>query len=419
MTNLIKTLQDLFRNVTFKTYFKDKLMDIKNVNTKTVNYCPCCNKTMHEAINLPKFPLTEFYEEFDKNKFEDKGYLDQKLLFCSECSHASLEKIIDVEYVYSNDNYLTTTAGSFGAIQCLDNFYNFIKKNTKKLNYKNIIDIGGNDGYLLKLFPEEIKKINIDPNAIKSDGVEHFNMFFENLDFKTLSAFDKKLIVSSHTFEHVASPVKLIGDISHLLNEGEMFIIQLPSIEKMIEHQKFEQLCHQHLNYFSKKSLIKVFNSFGLEIVDIDYDETHFGTIRVAGVKRKNVCLSIVELHKLSLEDIKESFNNYKNYMSVINNNILSSKGIEGFGAGLMVPVLAYFLPALKELNCIYDENAFKQGKRFINLNVVIKPPPKNNDFSHKDILITSVTTKSAARAIFKKLTESGVKNLICPVIYL
>ena len=52
-------------------------------------------------------------------------------------------------------------------------------------------------------------------------------------------------------------------------------------------------------------------------------------------------------------------------------------------------------------------------------MNVEITPPPKKIDYSSRDIVITSVTTKSAARAIFNKLTELGVKNLICPVMYL
>ena len=105
--------------------------------------------------------------------------------------------------------------------------------------------------------------------------------------------------------------------------------------------------------------------------------------------------------------------------MNVIDQNINSSDLIYGFGAGLMVPVLSYFLPSLKKLECIYDENINKHGKRFINLNVPIRPLPKKSDLNSDDIVITSVTTKSAARAIFSKLSNLGAKNLICPVMYL
>jgi hypothetical protein len=92
---------------------------------------------------------------------------------------------------------------------------------------------------------------------------------------------------------------------------------------------------------------------------------------------------------------------------------------MSGFGAGLMVPVLSYFLPSLKLLKCIYDENDFKQGKRFINLNIPIKAIPDDNDFSSQNILLTSVTTKSAARAILNKLVNLNTKNILCPVMYL
>ena len=394
-------------------------MDINKVNIKKIKNCPCCKKTMKVAIDLPQFPLTEFYENFEVDQFEDKGYLDQKLLFCSDCSHASLSNIIDVEYIYDENNYLTNTIGSAGAVQCLDNFYEFIKKNTQNLAFDSVIDIGGNDGYLLKLFSDKKRKINIDPNAKSIEGVEDYKMFFENIGSNFLNQFEKKLIVSSHTFEHVAEPVELINNIAKVVKKNEMFIIQLPSIEKLVQHKKFEQLCHQHLNYFSKNSLFKVFESMGLKILDCDYDEAHFGTIRIAGIKDENMGLTIDNNNALSLEKLQGSFKQYKTYMSVINENIISTKNINGYGAGLMVPVLYYFLPALKKLNKIYDENKSKNGKRFINLNVEIINPSHNCDFSTQDIVITSVTTKSAARVIFKKLTELGVKNIICPVMYL
>ena len=394
-------------------------MDINKVNTKVVEFCPCCNNAMRAVINLPMFPLTEFYEECDDTVFENKGFLDQNLLFCDSCCHASLEKIIDVDYIYSDTNYLTTTAGSLGAIQCLDNFYEFIKSNTKNLNFKNIIDVGGNDGYLLNLFPDNHTKINIDPNAKKAEGIIDFKMFFEKLNFDVLNKFDNKLIVSSHTFEHVSDPVKLIGEISNLLKNDEMFIMQLPSIEKLVEHKKYEQLTHQHLNYFSKNSIYKVFGSFGLEVNDIEYDENHFGTIRVAATKKDAIKVQTQKFDHITFEEIEKSFEQYKIYMNVINESIKSSKAIYGFGAGLMVPVLSYFLPALKNLTCIYDENEFKQGKRFINLNVPITDLPKKQDLSLQDIVITSVTTRSAARSIFKKLIDLKAKNIILPTIFL
>lgn len=394
-------------------------MDINKVNIKKIDNCPCCKKSMKVAIDLPQFPLTEFYEDFEEDKFEDKGYLDQKLLFCNDCSHASLSNIIDVEYIYDEKNYLTNTVGSAGAVKCLDNFYEFIKKNTKNFEFDNVIDIGGNDGYLLKLFSDKKHKINIDPNARYVDGVDEYKIFFEDIDANFLNQFEKKLIVSSHTFEHVADPVRLMTNISDLIKKNEMFIIQLPSIEKLVQHKKFEQLCHQHLNYFSKKSLFKVFQSFGLKILDFEYDEAHFGTIRIAGLKDQKKGLTFDNNEALTLGELKDSFEQYKTYMNIINQNIISAKNINGFGAGLMVPVLYYFLPALKMLNNIYDENNTKNGKRFINLNVPIKKFSQNIDVTNQDIIITSITTKSAARAILKKLTDLGVKNIICPVMYL
>ena len=87
-------------------------------------------------------------------------------------------------------------------------------------------------------------------------------------------------------------------------------------------------------------------------------------------------------------------------------------KNGQGFGAGLMVPILAYYLPMINNLDLIVDENKTKHGKKFINLKPVIKDI---SFLDKKPILITSVSTKAAGRSIFDKLSKLGMDDICIP----
>ena len=80
-----------------------------------------------------------------------------------------------------------------------------------------------------------------------------------------------------------------------------------------------------------------------------------------------------------------------------------------------MVPTLSYHLPCIDKLHRIIDENPDRIGKKFINLTPKILGP-ESFDLS-EPILITSISTKAAARAIFSKLDKLGFKDICLPLI--
>jgi len=90
---------------------------MENINFANQESCPICGKSGGPVIPLPKYPITEMYVDWLPNQ-SNRGYLDQSLLFCGDCHHAYLEKILDVRFIY--ENYLTTSSSSSGAISCLN-----------------------------------------------------------------------------------------------------------------------------------------------------------------------------------------------------------------------------------------------------------------------------------------------------------
>ena len=391
----------------------------KNLLVKKQKSCPCCGKSnikdLKEVINLPNYPITEFYRNA-KSKLISEALINQKVLFCKKCDHMFLQNILDVNKIYSN--YITSTNSSGGAILCLKNFYKFIYKKNKDINQYNLVDIGGNDSTFLKFFNKNKKlKINVDPNATTNDKkIKLKKVFLENINFsEIIKSKNKTAYVSSHTIEHLENPILLLKNLSQVLKKNDVVYLQFPSLEKLVEHMRFDQICHQHINYFSLKSISKVLLKFRLYIDDYEFDTSHFGTLRIKISKIKNKKFTF---SKNMFFNLKNSYKNFSNYYLELNNSLKNYfKNGQGYGAGLMVPILAYYLPLINDLSLIIDENSQKINKKFINLRPIIKS--KTVLSKNKPVIITSVSTKAAAREIFNKLSKQGIDDICIPSIVL
>jgi hypothetical protein len=383
-------------------------MNIKFTNSKM---CPCCNQLAEGIIKIEKYPLTEFYKKYENESGELSGFLDQELCYCEQCDHLFLEKIIDVREIYTN--YLTTTTSSKGAIDCLLNFKKFIDKKLDVENPTYVIDIGGNDSYFLGLFDKsKFDLVNIDANAEGGDGINIIRSFLEDIDLSAFSK-DSKIIVSSHTIEHLQNPADLIKKIAAVVSGNDRVFLQFPSLEMMVTDARFDQVCHQHLNYFSLSSISKLLKNYGLKVMNYEYDSSHFGTLRIMA-KKSNALDEVFAVTQNTSLKILNRYSGFREYYSSLQ-NILQNKlnRQQGFGAGLMVPTLAYYLPLINDLEIILDESASKFNMQFINL------APKICDATmidtHRPIIITSISTKTAARNIYAKLSALGCEDITIP----
>jgi len=377
-------------------------------------HCPCCNKSTICIADLPKYPLTEFFRDL-KDTQNPYGHIDQEIRFCTDCNHMFLRHVMDANQIYRNDNYITSSILSRGAVVCIENFVNFIKKSIADLSQYTIIDIGGNDSTLLEYFLTKCKKlINIDPNASTSNqAIEIHKSFLEEIDFTALKDGQSKIFVSSHTIEHLEDPAKLLRSLSLIVTNNDFLYLQFPSLELLIEQKRFDQICHQHINYFSLNSIMKIMEQVGLQVNDYEFDSSHFGTLRVLVTRRKTNDIQSLQFTDTSISDSYCSFRRYCEQYNHLMKDFLYQR--QGFGAGLMVPTLAYYLPLINNLSKIVDDNPMRIGKRYISL---IPPIVGMDELDvDKPVLITSISTKIAARAIFTKLVSLGVNDICLPTM--
>lgn len=385
-------------------------IDFNRLEKQIITHCPCCNTIATAVMDLPKYPLTEFYKDITDTT-APYGFFDQEVLFCTTCNHLFLKKLLDAQQIYSH--YLTSTISSRGAVVCLENFASFIEKSSGNLAPFSLIDIGGNDSTFLEYFSGKVANlINVDANAsTKNPAIQLRKCFLEEVDFSEFDSAAPKIFASSHTIEHLEQPVLLLEKLSKFVRSQDILYLQFPSLELLVQQRRFDQICHQHLNYFSLTSISKTLSRFGLYINGYEFDSAHFGTLRLKASRSES---GIISAKILAALDVSEAFASFQAYYAALN-SILSKtfENGQGFGAALMVPTLAYHLPLINQLSKIIDENPSRLNKRFINL----QPPILGMSELDRDlpVLVTAISTKDASRAIFAKLNALGIRDICIP----
>lgn len=387
------------------------------VETKYSSNSPIVNNSKTELlIDFKDYPLTEFYQRFNDNSFEFPLVYDQELRFCSESNHAFLGNLLPQDFIYNSDNYNSALSSSIGSVASINNFFTFIDKNLKN-GTQCLIDIGANDSTLLKKFSNMgAKLIGIDPHANSDDkNIICLKEYFENVDLSNY-AKGKKTFLSSHTLEHIYDPRKFMKILSESSSEKDQFFFQFPSLELLLRDNRFDQIHHQHIQYFSIQSFSQLISEFGFQLIDHHFDPDHFGTLMVS-FKKTSKAIKVFEYENFySIVEIKDRYSIFCSDISNSNKKIEYSKNnLYCYGASLMLPILHYYMPSMSKTLKIIDQDKSKSGLSYANFDFEIIEG-SDTDLTESDVIVTAVASKLTARKIITKLTDLKAMNIILPL---
>ena len=220
---------------------------------KDIDSCLCCgSQELNTFLDLGKQPLAN-----NLNKTMDQEYEEFPLLvnYCKNCWHSQLSISVDPEILFRDYFYVTGTSKTMHEYceqlaQIL-----FEKSENKKCT---ILDIASNDGTFL----EKFKKYNwdlygVDPaqnlaESSRTKGIKTFVNFFGAEDIEFGTKFD--FITAMNVFAHVPDPFKFLMECKNILKKGGNIVIQT-SQRDMVEHRQFDTVYHEHISFFSIRSM--------------------------------------------------------------------------------------------------------------------------------------------------------------------
>jgi tRNA threonylcarbamoyladenosine modification (KEOPS) complex Pcc1 subunit len=157
-----------------------------------------------------------------------------------------------------------------------------------------VIDIGANDGTLLRFYKNSsLKLIGFEPatnllEEANSGTFKIFNEYFNSKTFEESFGDEKaKIITSISIFYDLDNPHDFVEDITKILDENGIWILQMNYLVTMLENFAFDNIVHEHLEYYSLQSLEHLLDKHGLEVFDVEQNNINGGSIR-AFIKFKN-----------------------------------------------------------------------------------------------------------------------------------
>ena len=357
----------------------------------------CGNKKLKRVVSLGYQPLAN--NLLDK-KNNDSDLYPLEVNFCENCFNCQLSVSVDPKKMFTNYLYTSSTSKIFR-----DHFIKastkYIKEFNLKPNKSYIIDVGSNDGVALKPFKDlKFKKIlGIEPakNLAKLANKNKIKTFNGFLNKKNLRKIKKgaDLILASNVFAHSDNLKEMAECMLKLLNKNGVIIIEIQYLLNTLKDLTFDNIYHEHYNYWSLLSLTKFFKNFDLKIFNAEKIDTHGGSLRVY-ISKSNKKKIHSNVKKLLNEEIKFGLKNYKTYLNFgkkvyeIRKNVLRNltklkqkeKKIIGFGAPAKATTALNFYGITDQIDFIVEDNPLKHNKFIPGVKIPIKNKSqiKDND---------------------------------------
>jgi SAM-dependent methyltransferase len=254
-----------------------------------------------------------------------------------------------------------------------------IEKIVRFQNDEVVLDIGCNDGTLLSSYTVPSKKVGFDPSVnmakyAKEAGHEVVYDYFSKEKYKYPMA---RAITAIAMFYDLEDPNKFLEDVKACLHPWGVFVIQQNYLVGMLEQLAFDNICHEHLEYYSLTSLIPLLESHGLELIDATTNNINGGSLRTY-IRHKGATVYSAwgqdRINKLLRKEKDMGLDNHKTYQSFadkvktqgkqLREFVDTHKNIYVYGASTRGGTLLQFCGiGKKQIVAAADRNPDKWGK--------------------------------------------------------
>ncbi len=388
---------------TIKHVFVDE--DEKNLLLKNYKFdCRSCgNNNLKRVVSLGYQPLAN---NLLKSKNEKTDLYPLEVNFCEKCYNCQLSVSVDPNKMFSNYLYTSSTSKKFRShfVEAAKKYIKEFKLNSKK---SYIIDVGSNDGVALKPFKERKFKnvLGIEPaknlsKLANKNKIKTFNGFLEKKNLKKIKK-GADLILASNVFAHSDKLKEMAECMIMLLKDKGVIIIEVQYLLNTLKDLTFDNIYHEHYNYWSLLSLTNFFKNFGVKIFKVERINTHGGSIRVfiSKDKKRKIESSVKKLIKEEEDFGLKKYQTYvnfgkkvylikKNVIENLNNLKKENKNIIAYGAPAKATTALNFFGITDQINFIVEDNSLKHNMYVPGVKIPIKSKKSIKDNNNTMIVL-------------------------------
>jgi 2-polyprenyl-3-methyl-5-hydroxy-6-metoxy-1,4-benzoquinol methylase len=339
--------------------------------------CRVCDRTSFDlAIDLGDQPWGNHF--LQKEEVGKEPLYPLQVVLCTHCQTAQLNHTVPKEVMFSDHTYLS------GITQSLRSHFQMTAEDVDRrffstLTQKRALDIGSNDGSQLKCYQslgyevlgvESSKRI---AEIARAEGIPTLHAFF-NLSIAQTLHDPFHVINASGVFFHLEELHSVTAAIKQLLREEGVFVVQFLYMKTIMENQAFDQIYHEHLLFYTLKTIETLLQKHGLALFDAYLSPIHGGSI-IGFVGHQGKRLPSTRLQQMQHEETLSCCNELPAYHR-----------------------LAQQILLLKEKNLSFLQKAKQEGKQVYGMGAPVKGNTLLNYFGIRQDLLSCLVEKNRLR---------------------
>ena len=348
---------------------------------KIKNCRSCQSRSLKKLYSLGNQYLTGIFPK-KKSQFVPKGELS--MVMCNKCRLLQLENSFNVNVMYG-ENYGYLSSLNPHMIKHLKIKSEKLKKISNLGNQETVIDIGSNDGTFLSNYKRTNRLIGVDPTIKKlkrfyrKDIITVPEFFSAKIISKYLKSKKAKIITSISMFYDLPAPIQFAQDIYESLDSDGIWHLEQSYMPLMLKNISYDTICHEHLEYYSLKTIKYIFDKVGFKIIDLEFNDINGGSFALTVSKRKSKypeyskivewLLAKEEKYKYNLPITHMKFfksvkQHKKTLQDLLSNLLDMKKKVIGYGASTKGNVILQFCNLnSSDIKFIVDVNKDKNNK--------------------------------------------------------
>lgn len=251
------------------------------------------SKNLINVLSLGNQVLTGVFPQTSANEITC-GPLS--LVWCPDSGLLQLEHTYNSEEMYG-DNYGYRSGLNQSMVDHLTQKVHYLERLVSPQYNDIILDIGSNDCTTLKAYTiNGIKRAGIDPTGMKfasyyPDEIKLIPEFFSANAYRKAFNRPAKIITSIAMFYDLDDPIQFARDIEQSLADDGIWHFEQSYMPSMLRTNSYDTVCHEHLEYYSLSTVIKILDASELKVIDVVMNNINGGSFAVTATKKNNQSL--------------------------------------------------------------------------------------------------------------------------------
>lgn len=341
----------------------------------------CEDRTLEMVLELPATPIGDAYVPEEQTGEIQQAY-PLTLFLCRNCGLLQLPDVVAPEILYGN--YIYFTGISLGLTEHFHRYANAVLEHATPVPQSLVIDIGSNDGTLLKCFKDRgMRVLGIDPAAevaklATEAGIDTITAFFDLTVARRIREERgvAAIVTANNVLANIDDIPSVIEAVRELLATDGIFIFETGYMPDLIQNTILDNVYHEHISYYSVTPLDAFFRKHDMQLVDVRHVPTKGGSIRgIVQLSRGPRPVSTRVADMITLEHVlgytgTAPFHAFADKAAILRDQLLllvialkaKGKSIAGYGASVGMTTLIYYFGLAPYLDFLVDDNSTRHN---------------------------------------------------------